>query len=267
MLSGRMDLVIVGMFVGVPMVVYYAIPRSILEYTYLAIRSLTGAFTAPLTHLHAGHDKQETIKLYLKGARLCGLCSFLMTAYIAAFGKSFLVVWQGTAFITGSRSDLVLTILVAAFLPRMLQSISMEFFYATRRLGFLLGIHGLEAGLKVGLCFLLARPYGLIGIAIANLIPSLLFQGLAIPLFLFRDFSFPPREYFREALLRPLAVGACAYLAGMGLVAWHAPWTWPFFLAEALLASVVGAAAAAWIGLQREELRRAVALIPGLRLG
>jgi hypothetical protein len=64
-----------------------------------------------------------------------------------------------------------------------------------------------------------------------------------------------------------LATGACAYLASAALVAWRAPLTWPPFLAEALAASVVGALAAAWIGLHREELRRAGARILELRRG
>jgi O-antigen/teichoic acid export membrane protein len=189
-----------------------------------------------------------------------------LTAYIAAFGPSFLRLWQGPAFVSGpvrDRADVVLIILAAAFLPRLLQSISIQFLYATRRLSFMAGLHCLEALLRIGLSLALVTRWGLAGIAVANLIPIFLLQGIAVPVYLCRTFLFPPGAYLADAIVRPFAVGLSAYLLSVILTTSVNPATWPIFLAEAAIASAFGALFAAAIASdagERQTLWNRIAL-------
>jgi O-antigen/teichoic acid export membrane protein len=246
--SSRADILVVGIFAGVRMVPFYGIPRKLIEYVITGIRSLTSPFCAHLTHLHAAHRKEETTALFLQGARISGAAAFLSTAYIAAFGRSFLTLWQGAAFGSGptrNRADIVLLILAVAFLPRLLDSISTQFLYATRRLSFMARLNCLEAILSIALSLFLVTRWGLTGVAVANLIPIFLFQGIAVPVYLCRTFSFPPGKYLAAAVARPFAVGLAAYLLSIALTTSVNPGAWPVFLAETSLAALLGALLAA----------------------
>jgi hypothetical protein len=161
------------------------------------------------------------------------------------------------------RADIVLIILAAAFLPRLLHSISIQFLYATRRLSFMAGIHCLEAVLRIGLSLALVTRWGLAGVAVANLIPIFLLQGIAVPLYLCRTFLFPPGTYLMDAIVRPFAVGLFAYLLSIILTTFVNPATWPIFLAEAAIALAIGALFAAAIAsdaAERQTLWNRIAL-------
>jgi O-antigen/teichoic acid export membrane protein len=256
--SSRTDLIVVGMFAGVRMVPWYGIPCALVEYASSGVRSISSAFCAHLTYLHG--QPEGAIELYLKGARITATVVFLLTAYIAAFGKAFLRIWQGPAWVTGAplmRADIVLLILALAFLPRLLQSMSVQFLYATNRLRFLAWVQAFEAALKIALSFALVGRWSLAGVAFANVIPIVLSQGIAIPAWLLRNFPLPTERYFVETIGRPLAAGAAAYIAGALLISWNDPASWGGFVGEAALALVAGIAAAAVFAVKPGEVRTA----------
>ena len=256
LVGSRTDLVIIGMTLGVSMVTYYAIPRSLMEYADSGIRAIAWSFTSHLTHSHAQQKTDTTIEFYLQGARITGLAVFLLTAYIAAFGTPFLAVWQGSAFVTGAwqnRSSVVLMILIAAFLPRLIQNMTAQLFFATNQLNFLMKISLFEGAVKIVLSLLLVKRWGLAGIAVSNLIPMMIIEGLAIPAYLFRNYPIRRGAYLRDVILGPLLAGVAAYLAGAILVAWHAPRDWSQFFFEALFALAVGLPAAVAIGTTSAE--------------
>jgi O-antigen/teichoic acid export membrane protein len=256
--SSRTDLLVVGIFAGVRMVPFYGIPRNLMEYGISGIRSLTSPFCAHLTHLQAARRAEETTALFLQGARISGAAAFLLTAYVAAFGHSFLRLWQGPAFVSGpvrNRADLVLIILAVAFLPRLLHCISIQFLYATRRLSFMVGLHCLEAILRITLSLALVARWGLTGVAVANLIPILLLQGIAVPVYLCRTYLFPPGKYLADSIVRPFAVGLSAYLLSIILTTFVYPATWSIFLAEAAIALATGVLFAAVIASSAAERR------------
>ena len=140
-----------------------------------------------------------------------------------------------------------------AFLPRLLHSISVQFLYATRRLSFMVGLHCLEAVFRIALSLTLVARWGLTGVAVANLIPIFLLQGLAVPGYLCRTFSFPLGTYLADAIARPFAVGLFAYLLSMILTTSIDPATWPIFLAEATIAAAFGALFAGVIATDASE--------------
>lgn len=265
LVSSRTDLAVVGMVLGIQMVPYYAIPRSLMEYADAGVRAIAWSFSSHLTHLHADDKESDLVQLYVRGSRLTGMAVFLLTGCLAAFGEPFLAIWQGSAFTAGdwrNRPGVVLLILLAAFLPRLLSNMTSQLFYATNRLRPLAWISVLEGVLKIVLSLLLVRPWGLAGVAISNLIPMLLFEGVAMPLILFRTYSFALGPYFRNVILRPLIAGATAFAAGTVLVAYWPPSTWGVFLSETSLTATlaIGMALTACTsaeerGLLRERLR------------
>jgi hypothetical protein len=117
------------------------------------------------------------------------------------------------------------------------------------------GLQCLEAILRIALSLALVTRWGLTGVAVANLVPIFLLQGLAVPVYLCRTFSFPPGKYLAGAIARPFAVGLSAYLVGIILTTSVNPATWPIFLAEASLTGASGALFAAAIASDAGERR------------
>jgi O-antigen/teichoic acid export membrane protein len=254
--SSRTDLVVIGMALGVSSIAYYAVPRSLMDYADAGIRAVTLSFTSHLTHLRAEERIKDAIQLYLGGTRIASLAAFLLTAYILAFGTTFLALWQGDAFVSGpwpNRSSVVLLILVAAFLPRLVNNMTTQWFYAMNHLAVPMWISVVEGIVKISLSFALVWRYGLAGVAISNLIPMLIFEGVAIPLYMLRRFALPRRQFLKDAIGRPLFAGIPAYLAGALLIMWHQPSGWPMFILEAALAGIVGISALVAIGVTRHD--------------
>lgn len=256
LLSSRSDLVIVGLFLGVKMVTFYSIARSLIEYLYNGVRSITLSFTSHLVHLYLGRDRKQALDLFVRGARLSGLCAFTLTAFVSAFGRSFIGLWQGRTYVSGnwmSRSDVVLIILLAAFLPRFLQSLTFQLFIAAERLTFLVWIHVLEAVIKILLSLLLAPRWGMPGVALSNLLPMLLLQGMMPVIYLLRNFPLGKWRYLKESTFRPGAIGILVYLISAALVTMNEPSRWPAFLADAGVALAAGVALLYWLGLNKQE--------------
>lgn len=265
--SSRTDLMIIGAVLGIPMVSFYAIPRSLMEYADAGIRAIAWSFTPHVTHLHAQGKNNDVVSLYLRGARLAGAAAFLLTACIGVFGPPFLALWQGAEFVGGpwqNRAGVVLLILLAAFLPRLIHNMTTQLFYGTNQLGFLMRISLLEGVVKVVLSLALVKPFGLAGIAVSNLIPMLLFEGLAIPLYLFRTYSVNAGVYFRDVFARSALAGGVACLTGAGLVFRFPPLHWPSLLLEAAVSALAGLLCAAAIGVsgaERKALWRQIARV------
>lgn len=247
--GGRSDLIIAGMFAGVGRLAFYGVPRALIEYASLCLRTISLPFSAHFTQLHATRDDDATVNLYLKGSRLTSMAAFLLSAYMAAFGKPFLLLWQGQGFLTAApqnRADIVLLILVPAFLPSFLHSISLQVLSATRQLRFLAWILNIEAIVKVLVSLVFVQRWGLAGLAAANILPILLFEGLAVPAYLFRRLHIPAQRYRNEAILPALGSGLMVYAISFSLVAVHPPASWIVFVAEAAVALLAGAGLAVW---------------------
>jgi O-antigen/teichoic acid export membrane protein len=134
----------------------------------------------------------------------------------------------------------VLLILVAAFLPRLIHNMATQLFYATNRIHFLMWISLLEGAIKIGLSLLLVKSWGLAGVAVSNLIPMLVFEGFAIPVYLLNIYPADAAEYIRDVLTRPLVAGIVTYVLSAAIVAWAPPGDWPHFLLLASIAAFMG---------------------------
>lgn len=270
LVTSRADLIMVGMILGPRAAGLYSIPKNLMEYASGGVIAISAACSAHFTQLYASQRTGELLKLYAKVARIIGVGVCLLAAWMATFGHDFLSLWQGPAFVSGvwtQRADIALIILVIAFLPRMLASMTIQLFLATGRLSFVVWTNGFEAITKIALSIWLIRGWGLAGAAIANLIPLAVFEGVAAAGYLFRSFPVEPRSFFINIVTRPLIAGILACAASVALIALRPPSAWFTFLAEAALAAMVGLAGAFIIGFNGDERRTVLGYIRNFRKG
>jgi O-antigen/teichoic acid export membrane protein len=255
----RTDSLIIGMFLGMKWITAFSIGSMLVLYCSDACSALTRAFTPHLTHLHSEEKLEQLKQLFLSGIRFSGLLAATTAAYLLAFGKSFIELWVGQQYVTGSlqtRSDIIMMVMLAGNFPRLLQSISWQFLFATRNQKFLLWLTVGEAIANLGLSIILVRHYGPLGVALGTAIPLAITHCVFLPAYVLRKADIRVGEYVTEGIGRPVIVGALTYGASCWIIRVVDPVRWPVFIVEAFVALVIGAGLVSGLGFGASERRR-----------
>ena len=230
----RLDAVVIATVLGARMVTVYVIGQSLVMYLSQGVSAITLALTPFFADLHAKDDADRSRWLVLTGTRAASLITGVIAGGLFAFGSAFVARWVGPQYVQGAwsmRSDTVLLVLIAAFIPKLLQSATHQYLFGANKQWYLARAFLIEGVANLLLSLLLVRPLGLAGVAIATAVPSLIVQGWFIPRFATRDLGLSYARLFREGQLRGIAVGVVVAVCGL-LVQRVLPSTsWPRFFA------------------------------------
>ncbi len=252
----RTDSFVVGLFLGVKWITYFSIGSVLVQYCFYGVSAVTRAFTPHLTHEHSRGDGQELKRLYLLGVRLSGLMTTSVVAYLFVFGGSFIRLWLGDAYVSGPftyRSDVVMMVLLCAYFPRLLQSISWQLLFAMRIQRYLVWLSIGEAVANLGLSILLVHRYALLGVALGTMIPLLVTHAILLPVYVLRTSQISFTEYAMRGLGRPFLCGGIIFILSKWMVTVYPPAVWPIFFSEVGVAALAGLSVIVALGLTNEE--------------
>jgi O-antigen/teichoic acid export membrane protein len=122
------------------------------------------------------------------------------------FGAPFLARWVGPEFIDGSYPALVA--LSCGLTLAMMQSVAARMLYGLGRLRWFARIGLLEAALNVGLLYLMVKPLGVAGAAIAVMVPNVL-ACTAVILYTLRVVQLSCMSYVRLWIAPLVCTGLC----------------------------------------------------------
>ncbi|MCU1248559.1 MAG: hypothetical protein JWQ49_1588 [Edaphobacter sp.] len=173
------DNLVVGAFVSASAVTYFAIANNLCRYATQMVSSMGGTFVPAASTYEAAGDTASLLMLYKNGTRATLMISLPMLITFIVRGPSFIGLWMGPEY--AHSSGIVLIIL----------SIALFFSYANRTAGAIaFGIekHKTTALWSIGegvanlaLSVLLVRWYGIYGVAIGTMVPSLFVQVILWP--------------------------------------------------------------------------------------
>ncbi|HSW65020.1 MAG TPA: flippase [Dissulfurispiraceae bacterium] len=252
----RLDIVVVAMFAGIDRVVFYSIASTLVLYASSLCSSIAFVFTPRFAQLDSRCADDELQKLYLFGTRVTGMVVTGLVAGILVFGEDFIKLWLGASYVSGhftDRSDILLTVLILASLPHMLQGISRQRLYGTGHVRFLMWLNICEATANLGLSILLVRHYGPLGVALGTLFPILISQVLIMPVYSSRVFKIPLWQLLSKGFAKPVIVGILMVIINMACIFIAAPNTWLVFFCNVFVAVILGGLVCVGIGLSREE--------------
>ena len=173
------DTIVVGKFVSVAAVTYYAIGYSLCSYTSQAINSIGATFVPAASTYEAAGDTNSLLMLYKNGTRATLAVSLPILITLMVRGRSFIGLWMGPQY--SHSSGTVLIILCSTFLfvfaNRTAQAIA--FGVEKHKMGAIWAIG--EGVVNLSLSIVLARRYGIYGVAIGTAIPSLLVNVILWP--------------------------------------------------------------------------------------
>ena len=253
------DSVVIAVFLPVAQVTLYAIGMRLVQQLRIVING-SALIVAPLaSELDAQGRHDEVGQLLVRGTKYTLLIGFLGTVSLLCIGPDFIRVWMGVQY--GPSSGLILRIMVVSQFIALTEMMATHLLYG-------LGKHRInvyctlaEAVINLGASIVLAKRYGIYGVAAGTTVAAVLVKGTVFPMLFLRVLKVDWREYLRFGIfpnILPTLGFAAGSLAMHDLVPIH---NWPtFFLSTA--AGLALFAPAAWFttidDTERERLRGAV---------
>ncbi len=173
------DTLTVSFFIGLTAVAHYSIGSTLVLYYMDIIGSIVFVLMPVLSMQKSVSDGAGFKQSFLAGTRV-GLVSSAFIAFgMIAWSRDFVIRWMGAAFVDVYPVIVILTL--AVFIETS-QATSVSALYASLHQKAYATLNISEALSNLILSVILARPFGMVGVAIGTLIPSIVFRGIIQPI-------------------------------------------------------------------------------------
>jgi O-antigen/teichoic acid export membrane protein len=195
------DSVVIGALINVSEIVFYAIPASLLDYLEKFIWAIVAVLVPVISANEATGNNDGNTNFYIIGTRYILLISMPIMISLFFFGQDFIRIWMGAEI--GARSGVVLKLLLVGFGFSFSQLLASGILKGISKHKFLAYILTAEAVANLVLSLLLAKPYGITGVAVGTLVPLVL-ATIAIIIFTCRLLELNVFNYIYKAYSGPL---------------------------------------------------------------
>jgi len=165
------DNLVVGAFVSAAAVTYYSIGNSLCRYTDQLVGAMTVTFVPAASTYEAAGDTSRLMGLYRHGTRALMSVSLPVLVTLMTRGKTFIGLWMGPQF--ARVSGTVLMILTTALFFSMSNNTASAIAFGVEKHRYIAKWAIFEAIANLSLSIILAHRFGIYGVAIGTLIPSL----------------------------------------------------------------------------------------------
>jgi O-antigen/teichoic acid export membrane protein len=194
--------IVIGAFLNVAAVTYYAIAGSLLQYLSQLIGVMTQVLHPYAAAKEAKGESTALRRAVVVGTKVCLIIALPATVTFMLAGGHFIALWMGAKYAAVAAPLIVVLAIGRVFWLSQSSSGNVLFGAGRHKL---LTIANLATGvLGLGLAVLLIRPMGLLGLAIGMTVPMVVIQGLVLPRLTMRTFGIPWREFAWEGYLQPL---------------------------------------------------------------
>lgn len=216
-LSFETDNLVIGRFLDIAQIPFYAVANNISMYLMEFIIAIASVVMPMATRLETGNQYGELKDVYLKWSKIAFSLSLFAGLYFLIFGPAVMGWWIGPAFEKPAGEVLrILMLSNLVFLPA--RGVCLPVLMGMGQPGKATVVFLISAVLNLVMSIVLVGPLGLAGVAWGTAIPSLGF-GVAVWILACRAVHVSIAEYFRYVVLRPV-IGAIPVAAVM--VAYYA---------------------------------------------
>ncbi|MGQ0702391.1 MAG: oligosaccharide flippase family protein [Gemmatimonadales bacterium] len=264
MLIFASDTIVIGAMLPVSAVTFFVIGSNLIEYT----RRIVSGISQPLTPLTSATDAvsepEAVARLYRQSARLATLIVAPILVTFVLRGGTFIGLWMGESYRVTSGAVLAILAIVTFFGAS--QAMLVVTLLGLSRHRILLPLFIGEGIANLALSVALARPYGVVGVALGTMIPRLIVTMVFGPRIAQRQLGVPIARFARDAWLRP-GLAMAGFAGGSFLVEQF----WPtgslmVFFAQVALIFPLGAAGAWYLAVEEDErvwVRRRIGYLTG----
>jgi len=204
------DAVVIGAFLGVAAIPYYAVANSLIVYLMDFVIAIAAVVSPMATKLHTEGNAEELREIFLKWSKVALSLSLLAGLFLIVFGGRFIGWWIDPTFEAPSGHVLQILMLSSlVFLPVRGVALPVLMGMGRPRIP---TIAFLAAGLlNVALSVWLIGPLGLAGVALGTAIPNILFAVIVLTVAC-RELAIAPATYVKYVVPRA-ALGGLPILA------------------------------------------------------
>lgn len=173
------DNLVVGAFVSASAVTFYSFGNSLCRYTDQIVGSMTMTFVPAASTYEASGDTTSLRSLYYNGTRATMAISLPILVTLLIRGRSFIGLWIGAQY--AQSSGTVLMILATALVFALANTPASAIAYGVEKHKTIAKWAIGEAISNLTLSMVLAHFFGIYGVAVGTLVPSVLVQVILWP--------------------------------------------------------------------------------------
>ncbi len=239
------DAIVIGAFLPVSMITLFVVGANLTDYTRAVVNGFAATITPRVSRLDAPSSRQELRQLVLEGAQLSMIVVLPIALTLFIRGGTFIGLWMGPAYAEPSGNVLaVLSIALAFWAGHQVVAVSLIGLNRHRPLAV---AYLAEALTNLALSVALVQRTGIIGVAWATAVPSLIVTMVVSPALLRRVVGIAPSEIVTQVWLRPLMAMVPFALASWLLETRTSPNSiLAFFLQVVMILPIAAAGIWAW---------------------
>ena len=173
------DSIVIGSLISVEDVTFYAIPSTLVDYLEKLVWSIVAVLIPVISAKEALGLNEENQQLYLTGTRVTFFFSLPIIIVLFTAGNDFIKLWMGLEY--REPSGRVLQILLIGYIFGLSQLVAQGILKGISKHRVLALILCGEAIANLLLSLILARPFGIYGVALGTTIPLVVCNVLFIP--------------------------------------------------------------------------------------
>jgi len=195
--------IITGMVLGLAMVTFFSIADTLTKKTLELGKGLNQVVMPVASHLNAQDRKEDLIRLLTLSVRVAVAMSLALTGVFIALGHPLIRLWIGEEYARNSYP--VLCVLAGAMVFTPMANMSRNILKGMNQLGIVVKVGILDVVLTLGLGWLGAQSFGLIGMAWAVFLSQAITSGFLMPVVACRRIQLSLGQYVLQAVLPGVA--------------------------------------------------------------
>jgi O-antigen/teichoic acid export membrane protein len=253
----QIDPLVISALIGLAAVTHYRIADLFAQYYLQLLIFAVGMLRPVFSRFHGAEDRSGLEKAFFFGTKISIWASIFICMALIGWGKPFIARWMGAKY---EDAYLPLVVLSLAVLLDVGQKPSIDLLYATFKYRFYAYMNWAEGVLNLVFSLALARPLGILGVALGTLIGAFFVRVLVQPWWVCRVSGLNYLAYMRY-LGKNLLYCGCLMGGSMAIMAWGLRPSYPFLIGSAICATVIYAAGS-WLLVfnngEREQLLAAI---------
>lgn len=231
----QIDPLVISGFIGLAAVTHYRVAGIFAQY-YLQILIFSVGMLQPVfSRLHGAGDRAGLEKTFFFGTKLAACFSVFMCVALIGWGKPFIARWMGASY-EDAYWPLV-TLSLAVFLD-VSQKPSIDLLYATFNHRFYTYTNWAEGLLNLGFSLALARPLGILGVALGTLIGALIIRLAVQPWWVCKVSALQYGMYMKF-VGKHVLYSVCLAAVAVGIASWGLRPSYILLIASAICATAV----------------------------
>jgi O-antigen/teichoic acid export membrane protein len=206
--------VVVGIFLGMSSVTYYAIAASLVQYLSKFVGAMTQVLHPYASDQEARGNTEQIRKVILMGTKLCLLVVLPVALTYILLGKTFIGLWMGPSYV-----EVAGPVLVVSAIGRIIwlaHSGTGNVLLGIGKHKVITSVNIATGVASIALSTLLVREFGVLGVAIGTTV-SLIVSQIFMALYIMKVFNISIGEYWGDAYVGPF-LASVPFAGGLVLI-------------------------------------------------